>query len=564
MGTISERRVSALLGTAAVSTALLMLLACVAYPPSTQAYLFQVHGFSSYPIAVVFFVDGIRILSCWSISKALRRSVAALLHLVYLALVGGLLDTILLASDRASGWRFGGLLGSLPYQLFAFIPIVLVRCYFAIFLALLCLGLCLMHRVQVLCRRKRAKPVAAIANEHIKPQVTPEPAPTPIQKEPAATNQQVQTTRIERKFVDQPIPLAVLSIPSSEMHENPHLNADLLASIEQKIIGVAYTKLKFTIRRVQDREPKVGYHVISYAFDPDEKNSILVNRMLTITDDLGVLLGRAPVMIRISEHIFIDVPLSDTERAFVPIQPLLEEVLRGGQDVFTYLFGRDAFGAVCQLPVRTCLHMLVGGQTQSGKTMMLHTLIFGFLFRYPPSQVRLALYDHKMEEFTCYRNLPHLWCPVATTSSEFDRMLQLLEDEFQQRKIKRSQDRRKTFPLIVVVMDEFRGLTTDRLVTLISECRSLNMVFILATQYPRNDIISTPVKANLVTGVCFKTRDSQASRLIIGEVGGERLMGKGDCMIHSPLALDRIQGSYCTLEDLEALESYLDAQVNAT
>jgi S-DNA-T family DNA segregation ATPase FtsK/SpoIIIE len=201
--------------------------------------------------------------------------------------------------------------------------------------------------------------------------------------------------------------------------------------------------------------------------------------------------------------------------------------------------------------------MLVGGHVGTGKSVLLHSIIFGLIFRWKPSEVQLALYDHKVEEFKRYGTLPHLWHPVADSTKKFDLLLEKLEDELERRKRIRGLDDQAKFPLLVVIMDEFRGLASMRLTTLISECRSLGMTFILATQYPKAEEVSTPIKANLTTRVSFRMRDSTGSRLILGESGGETLMDQGDCLVSTSYCFEHAQAAHCRNEDLKAVENYL-------
>jgi hypothetical protein len=579
----SSEKYHSIVGTTVLSCAVIIGLSFVVYPYAPGSLLMSVLGLSAYVIPVLLAVHGLLIIQTVRPRSVVLAVLLVSLRVVSLSLLGGCVDIVTgFPATEENIWLFGGSLGRVPFMATRFISNVHMRSLVTLLLSVLVVALAfsrpllylLHHLVEFVKRSLGHDNADHVIPYQTKPQLKvreecnskfPSTSKIQPQKYPNAV---LNSVIIEKSGLtplsnlpDEPIPLEVL--PDSPMgaikaeHDFNPLR-ESLTRMEDTIIEIALSRSKVRIRRVSGMPPRVGVHIVQFNFDPDENNKVLVNRLLSVADDLGIALGRAPVSIHMAEHIVVEVPLTDAERSYVPIKPLLQGAIATSDGILYYLLGVDTQGSWYQLPVKKCIHVLVGGQTQSGKTVMLHTLIFGFIFRYRPSEVKIALYDHKMEEFMCYRNLPHLWAPVATNTREFDMLLESLEKEFQRRKLVRSTDRRAVFPLLVVIMDEFRGLSTDRLVTLISECRSLSMVFILATQYPRSDIISTPIKANLVTGICFKTRDSQASRLVIGEAGGERLMGNGDCLVHSPLALDRIQGAYCSMDDIDALEAYLE------
>lgn len=97
--------------------------------------------------------------------------------------------------------------------------------------------------------------------------------------------------------------------------------------------------------------------------------------------------------------------------------------------------GYDAF---------TRVHVTVGisklgsagvfAQTGGGKTTLLHTIIHNIISRYAPSEIRLAISDMKDGiDFSIYHRLPHLFCPVAESVEESERMLKLLKSEMAHR-----------------------------------------------------------------------------------------------------------------------------------
>lgn len=377
-----------------------------------------------------------------------------------------------------------------------------------------------------------------------------------------ADRQSVPVIEIEEKEEDRipadrdmPLPVSILpDLPLATDKVADDVQKGLV-EIEEKLIDVIFRLTQIRLESAPGREPVMGISTLQLAFRPQETNRKAIKNLLNLNHDLALELKRSPVRITLKDVILIEIPLDEEKRTFVYVKELLD-----GEEKIpepTYLIGKTADGRQFELPVKKSLNVLIGGQVGSGKSVLLHSLIFGIIFRWKPSEVQLALYDHKVEEFKRYSRLPHLWHPVADSSSKFMILLEKLEQELERRKRVRERDEQAVFSLLIVIMDEFRGLSSERLMTLIAECRSLNMAFVLATQYPRADVISTPIKANLTTGISFRMRDATGSRLIIGESGGEMLLGNGDCLVSTSFCFEHAQAALCRREDLQAVGEYL-------
>ena len=106
-------------------------------------------------------------------------------------------------------------------------------------------------------------------------------------------------------------------------------------------------------------------------------------------------------------------------------------------------------------------------------------------------------------------------------------------------------------------MDEFHGLDDGRLIGLVAEARALDMLFILSTQYPTAAVISTAVRASLVSRIAFKVADKVASHVILGKPDAVTLLTRGDCLVQAPSGDLRAQAGWCTPQDRDALSRYL-------
>jgi S-DNA-T family DNA segregation ATPase FtsK/SpoIIIE len=341
--------------------------------------------------------------------------------------------------------------------------------------------------------------------------------------------------------------------------EDPSLSAldASLPALESEIVEVVESTTR--VKLVPTGTPPArGLSNVRFEFGKEEGNPIPVTKIEKALKDLGLRTRRSPVRVEVTDAIRFELPLKGSERSFAPIRPLLLETAPASPDApLTYLIGRRHDTTPFELEMKEARHMLVGGTTGGGKTVLLHTLIFGLAFRYPPSRVRLALFDPKMLEFSRYRGLPHLWQEVVTTPEGFYQLVENLHAELQRRKRVRVEDPQASFPALVTVVDEFSGYNTDKLVRLIAEARALDMYFVLATQHPTANVISTSIKANLVTGIAFRVKASTGSHLVIGTGDAVKLTGKGDCLVQAPSGLQRVQAGWVRDADFEALGGFL-------
>ncbi|MEK9877676.1 MAG: FtsK/SpoIIIE domain-containing protein, partial [Betaproteobacteria bacterium] len=353
---------------------------------------------------------------------------------------------------------------------------------------------------------------------------------------------------------DLPLTLDILGETQPEQSAqrfDPEVLAEITAAIQQTVSRISKIEL------VPLGDPIVGMSAILLNFEPKDHFKSLKS-LTELTKDLSVATNREKVRIDISTGVKVELSLTNEEREYVPILPLLEEVAEVDVEAAPqYLIGRTQDRAPYQLDVDSALHLLVGGSTGGGKSVLLHSIIWGLIFRYPPSRVRLVLYDRKGEEFAHYRSLPHLWQPIITNEGGFHRMLENVTAELNRRIEVRKADPYASFTWLIVIMDEFRGLTNDAFVEFTSMARSYQIRVILGTQRADKESISTRVKQNLGTNIALKVRDHRESQLIIGNSAAEDLLMWGDCLVHSAKGLERIQVGNVTKDDLMLLREAL-------
>lgn len=207
-------------------------------------------------------------------------------------------------------------------------------------------------------------------------------------------------------------------------------------------------------------------------------------------------------------------------------------------------------------------HLLVAGSTGSGKSVFLNVAILSILSKLTSSECKVALVDPKRVEFGLYRDVPHLFAPIASEVDDIDKLLiKLIEemdvryDELRRVDVKSigayNKQEEKKLPYIVVVIDELADLMmisgkglSDKITRLAQLARAAGIHMIMATQRPVVEIMTGLIKANMPARVAFRVESKQDSRIILDEGGAEMLVGKGEMLFKSCGKIEKHQGLY--------------------
>ena len=236
----------------------------------------------------------------------------------------------------------------------------------------------------------------------------------------------------------------------------------------------------------------------------------------------------------------------------------------------TFAIGKDIVGKAVIADLATMPHLLVAGQTGSGKSVMINDILTSLLYRNSPSDLKLILVDPKQVELTPYNDVPHLLTPVIheperTISAlkwavaEMERRLRTMAgvgkrniEEYN--KLKPDEK----MPYVVIVIDELSDLmmmaardVEALIVRVAQKARAAGIHLILATQRPSVNVITGLIKANVPARIAFTTVSQIDSRTIIDQMGAEKLLGRGDMLYttSSMPAPKRVQAAY--VDDVE-------------
>ena len=242
--------------------------------------------------------------------------------------------------------------------------------------------------------------------------------------------------------------------------------------------------------------------------------------------------------------------------------------------------GRDISGKAVVADLDKMPHLLVAGQTGSGKSVMINTILTSLLYRNSPSDLKLILVDPKQVELKPYDDIPHLLTPVVTEPekcisalkwavAEMERRYRALAEVKKRNIAEYNELQEDNMPYIVIVIDELADLMmmaardVEALVVRIAQkARAVGIHLVLATQRPSVDVITGLIKANVPARIAFTTASQVDSRTIIDQIGAEKLLGQGDMLLLTAEMPKpkRVQGAFIGDDETIKVTDFLRSQ----
>jgi DNA segregation ATPase FtsK/SpoIIIE, S-DNA-T family len=231
--------------------------------------------------------------------------------------------------------------------------------------------------------------------------------------------------------------------------------------------------------------------------------------------------------------------------------------------------GIDLHGALVVYDMVTNPHLLIAGETGSGKSTQLRSVLSTLIKALPPSRLELYLCDLKRSEFHLFRQIEHVR-GLFVTAREMEPMLLHLQKEMQDRgdrldaaEVSHIDDLDEKLPYIVLCIDEVALLQSEKkIMELVEEIsaigRALGVFLVLSMQRPDRKVLDGKLKNNLTVRMGFRCADLINSR-IIGTPGSEKLTIEGRMLLKLPRYTDlkEVQAPYLgTDEAKKLLEGY--------
>jgi len=327
-----------------------------------------------------------------------------------------------------------------------------------------------------------------------------------------------------------------------------------------------------------------GPTVTQYELQPAV--GVPVRRILGYQTDLALALA-APIRIQpfIPGKSAIGVEVPNKAAQLVSLKETIESpAFTDRRNKLSVALGADVSGHPVIGDLTRMPHLLIAGATGSGKSVCINAVLGGFLLQATPAQLKMILIDPKRVELSNFGDLPHLLVPVVVEPEAAVASLRWAVKEMEERyKLFASHAARNIvafnekapglgvapLPYIVIVIDELADLMMvaageieDLICRIAQLARAVGLHLIVATQRPSADIITGLIKANIPSRVAFAVSSGVDSRVILDEMGAEKLLGRGD-MLYLPIDEGkprRLQGAFVSDRELDTLIGHWKAQ----
>ncbi|CAN5908889.1 hypothetical protein BH23PLA1_BH23PLA1_22110 [soil metagenome] len=446
-----------------------------------------------------------------------------------------------------------------------------------------------------------ARPAPALPTPVVQDRPAPPSVPAPLVNPAAAVPQVSNGPRSGAATASPPVPsrsLSAFQMPPLELLEPPSAYPvqEHEAKIQHRAIQLEKTLLE---HGCQVRVVQIDTGPVITQFEIELEAGLRVSKIVGLANDLAIALAVPSVRIvaPIPGKTTVGIEVPNERRTIVRIREVLEGVRDQLAKCHIPLFlGKDVKGNPMFFDLADMPHLLIGGRTGTGKSVCLNAMILSILMTRRPDEVKLILVDPKMVELSQYKQVPHLMHPVVTDMKKAESLLAwacdkmderytylaragvrslhvynaLGADEIYNRLRPEDEEERQRIPIymphIVIIVDEMNDMMMTaakeveaHIVRLAQKARAVGMHLIVATQKPTVDVITGLIKGNLPARVAFQVSSRGDSRVVLDEMGAEKLLGNGDMLFLIPGTshLVRAQGTYVSDAEVERVCGHL-------
>ncbi|MFM7208160.1 MAG: DNA translocase FtsK [Planctomycetaceae bacterium] len=407
-----------------------------------------------------------------------------------------------------------------------------------------------------------------------------------------------------------PVPIRSLSSrrkPQATLELSPDPSADYELPNLDLLLATEYLELDQQEQEVRERAKvlektfgEFGFKVkvveietgpVISQYEIELEAGLRLSKITNLADDLAIAL-RVPsvrIVAPIPGKNSVGIEVPNTTRQMVRLREVIEETQAKARTMKIPIFlGKDVAGNPMVVDMASMPHLLIAGRTGTGKSVCLNSIIVSMLMTRRPDEVRMLMIDPKMVELTPYKALPHLMHPVVTDMKKAEAILAWAVGKMEERyallakvgvrhltqynALGREELLRRiapeteeeaaavptTMPFIVMIADEIADMLMTagkeieaHIIRLAQKSRAVGIHLILATQKPTVDVITGLIKSNLPARIAFQVASRTDSRVVLDEMGAERLLGNGDMLFLSPGTSQILRGQGTFLSDDE-------------
>lgn len=312
---------------------------------------------------------------------------------------------------------------------------------------------------------------------------------------------------------------------------------------------------------------------------------VKISKITNLADDIALGLAAAGVRIEapIPNKAAVGIEVPNKICNTVTVREIIESAaFTNSKSKLTVAMGKDIAGNPIVTDIGRMPHGLIAGQTGSGKSVCINSIIMSILYKAAPDEVKMLMIDPKVVELGIYNGIPHLLVPVVTDPrkasgalgwavTEMERRYRLFADNNVRdlvgfNRLCELDCELEKLPQIVIIIDELADLmitapgeVEDSINRIAAKARAAGMHLLIATQRPSVDVVTGVIKANVPTRIAFAVASQVDSRTILDIGGAEKLLGRGD-MLFNPVGASkpgRLQGCFVSDEEVEAVVEFI-------
>jgi S-DNA-T family DNA segregation ATPase FtsK/SpoIIIE len=439
---------------------------------------------------------------------------------------------------------------------------------------------------------KDIKPAeAAKAEESPAEPASPGPRPIPIHHHGALQLADPSVLSERERFADFELP------PLSLLEDSPPVSYN---SRDQQLRDrAALLEKTFTDFGLSVRVVGINTGPVITQFEIALETGLRVHKVTRLTDDIALNLSVPSVRILapIPGKNTVGIEIPNENRANVRLKEvILASTAKLSKFKVPLFLGKDGEGRPLVYDLADMPHLLIAGSTGTGKSVCVNAIVLSMLMTRRPDELKMIMIDPKVVELSEYGKIPHLMHPVVSDMKKAEAILAWAVDKMEERYALLSRARVRNIagfnelgadevlrrveppeeergqlptrlPYIVIFIDEMADLmmmmkkeVEGHIIRLAQKSRAAGIHLVVATQKPTVDVITGLIKSNLPARICFKVTNKSDSRVVLDEMGADKLLGKGDMLFLQPGTsnLIRAQGSYAADAEIQAVVTHLE------